>query len=175
MDEVDRSGKALGGAEVALPDKDDLLAAVFQTDVGVENDPLDSKDGGYVWYDVEGVDPQKLKPFDQVKDEVTKDWRVDAERNRLAKYTDGLVQSLKDGKSLEDLAKELNTQVLTTEPLKRSGIAVNVLPAAVAQAFALPQGGYAVGAKRRRGGAHRVPGGQDHAACSRSRSRPPKG
>ena len=143
VDEVDRSGKAPGGAEVTLPDKDDLLAAVFQTDVGVENDPLDSKEGGYIWYDVEGVNPQKLKPLDQVKDEVTKDWRADAERTRLAKYTDGLVQSLKDGKSLEDIAKELNTEVLTAAPLKRSGIAVNVLPAAVAQAFALPQGGYA--------------------------------
>jgi peptidyl-prolyl cis-trans isomerase D len=142
IDQVDRSGKAADGADVTLPDKPDLLTAAFNTDVGVENDPLDSKEGGFVWYDVEGVNPQQLKPFDQVKDAVATDWREDAERNRLAKYTDGLEQSLKDGKSLEDLAKELNTEVLPTEPLKRDGLTANVLPAAVAQAFALPQGGY---------------------------------
>ena len=142
IDQIDQLGKGPDGSDVTLPDKTELLAAVFGTDVGVDNDPLDSKDGGFVWYDVEGINPQQLMPFDEVKDEVVKHWREDAERNRLAKYTDGLVQGLQDGKSLEDLAKELNTEVLPTEPLKRSGMTVNVLPAAVEQAFALPQGGY---------------------------------
>jgi peptidyl-prolyl cis-trans isomerase D len=77
-----------------------------------------------------------------VKDEVKKDWSLEEQRTRLAKYTDDLVKQLHPGKTLEDLAKELNTQVLPTEPLKRSGLTVNVLPAAVTQAFALPQGGY---------------------------------
>jgi len=31
---------------------------------------------------------------------------------------------------------------VVTEPLKRNGLTVNVLPVAVTQAFALPQGGY---------------------------------
>ncbi len=142
VDQVDRAGKAPDGSDVTLPDKPDLLAAAFDTDVGVENDPLDNKDGGFVWYDVEGINPQQLKPFDQVKEEVIKDWREAAERDRLTKYTDSLAQSLQDGKSLEDIAKELGTEVVTTEPLKRGGLTVNVLPPAVAQAFALPQGGY---------------------------------
>jgi peptidyl-prolyl cis-trans isomerase D len=142
VDQVDRRGKGPDGADVPLAGKSDLLDAAFSTDVGVENDPLDNKDGGFVWYDLLGVAPQQLKPFEQVKDEVTKDWRQDTERDRLAKYTDGLVQNLKDGKTLEDLAKELNTEVTTSEPLKRAGMTVNVLPPAVAQAFTLPQGGY---------------------------------
>ena len=140
--QVDRQGKAPDGSDATLPDKIELLAAAFAAEVGVESDPLDSKDGGFTWYEVESINPQQLKPFDQVKDEVAKDWREDAERTRLAKYTDGLLQSLKDGKTLEDIANELNTEVLPTEPLKRSGLTANVLPSAVAQAFALPQGGY---------------------------------
>jgi peptidyl-prolyl cis-trans isomerase D len=40
------------------------------------------------------------------------------------------------------VAKELNVQVLTSEPLKRDGLTVYVLPTAVAQAFTLPQKGY---------------------------------
>ena len=143
FDQVDRKGQSPDGKALDLPEKTDLVNAIFATDAGVENDPLDAKDEGLIWYEVLGVTPQQLKPFDQVKDEVAKDWKLDEERTRLAKYTDELVKQLSSGsKTLDDIAKELNTQVLPTEPLKRSGLTVNVLPAAVAQAFSLPQGGY---------------------------------
>lgn len=143
FDQVDRKGQSPDGKALDLPEKTDLLNAIFATDAGVENDPLDAKDEGLIWYEVLGVTPQQLKRFDQVKDEVVKDWKLDEERTRLAKYTDELVKQLSSGsKTLDDIAKELNTQVLPTEPLKRSGLTVNVLPAAVAQAFSLPQGGY---------------------------------
>lgn len=142
FDQVDRKGQGPDGKALELPQKTDLLNAIFATDSGVENDPIDAKDEGLIWYEVLGVTPQQLKPFDQVKDEVGKDWRLDEERTRLAKYSDDLVKQLAAGKTLDELAKELNTEVLPSEPLKRSGLTVNVLPAAVTQAFTLPQGGY---------------------------------
>ncbi|MGB6906285.1 MAG: peptidyl-prolyl cis-trans isomerase [Methyloceanibacter sp.] len=142
FDQVDRKGQGPDGKALELPQKTDLLNAIFATDSGVENDPIDAKDEGLIWYEVLGVTPQQLKPFDQVKDEVGKDWRLDEERTRLAKYTDDLVKQLAAGKTLDELAKELNTEVLPSEPLKRSGLTVNVLPVAVTQAFTLPQGGY---------------------------------
>jgi len=142
FDQVDRQGKTPDGKVVNLPQKTDLLNAVFATEVGVENDPLDAKDEGLIWYEVVGITPQQLKPFDQVRDEVKKDWSLDEQRTRLAKYTEDLVKQLSGGKTLEDLAKDMNTQVTSTEPLKRDGLTINVLPVAVTQAFALPQGGY---------------------------------
>ncbi|HEV3241884.1 MAG TPA: peptidyl-prolyl cis-trans isomerase, partial [Methyloceanibacter sp.] len=116
--QVDRQGKTPDGTVVNLPQKTDLLNAVFATEVGVENDPLDAKDEGLIWYEVLGITPQQLKPFDQVKDDVKKDWSLDEQRTRLVKYTDDLVKQLSAGKVLEDLAKDLNTQVTPTEPLK---------------------------------------------------------
>jgi peptidyl-prolyl cis-trans isomerase D len=142
FDQVDRQGKTPDRKVVDLPQKTDLLNAVFATEVGVENDPLDAKDEGLIWYEVVGITPQQLKPFDQVRDEVKKDWSLDEQRTRLAKYTKDLVKQLSGGKTLEDLAKDMNTQVTSTEPLKRDGLTINVLPVAVTQAFALPQGGY---------------------------------
>lgn len=142
VEQVDRQGHAPDGSNVTLPAQNDLLNGVFATDTGVENDPIEPKDVGIVWYEVLGVTPQQLKPFDQVKDDVTKAWRADEERTRLANYSQELVKSLRDGKTLEDIAKDLNVEVLTSEPLKRSGLTVNVMPAAVTQAFTLPEGGY---------------------------------
>ena len=142
IDQVDRQGKKPDGSTVTLPAQKDVLNAVFSTDVGVENDPIDAKDDGVIWYEVLGVIPEQLKPFDQVKDEATKDWKTQEVHTQLAKYTQDLVNSLSGGKSLEDVAKDLNQQVLTSDPLKRDSITVNVLPAAVAQAFSLPEKGY---------------------------------
>jgi peptidyl-prolyl cis-trans isomerase D len=142
FDQVDHQGKTPDGTVVDLPQKTDLMNAVFATEVGVENDPLDAKDEGLIWYEVLGITPQQIKPFDQVKDEAKKDWSLEEQRTRLAKYTDDLVKRLTAGKSLDDLAKDLNMQVTPTESLKRDGLTINVLPVAVTQAFALPQGGY---------------------------------
>lgn len=142
IDQVDRQGRKPDGSTVTLPAQKEVLNAAFATDTGVENDPIDAKDEGVIWYEVLGVVPEQLKPFDQVKDEVTKDWRTDELRSRLAKYAQDLVNSLSGGKTLEDVAKELNVEVLTSDPLKRDSITINVLPAAVAQAFTLPEKGY---------------------------------
>jgi peptidyl-prolyl cis-trans isomerase D len=143
VEQVDHQGHAPDGSNVTAPAQNDLLTAAFATDTGVENDPIEPKDVGIVWYEVLGVTPQQLKPFDQVKDDVMKAWRADEERTRLANYSQELVKLLHDGsKTLEDIAKDLNVEVLTSEPLKRSGLTVNVMPAAVTQAFTLPEGGY---------------------------------
>ena len=146
VEAVDRKGQAPDGSAVTLPAQTELLEAAFVTDTGVENDPIEPKDAGMIWYEVLGETPEQLKPFDQVKDDVIKGWRQDEERNRLAKHAQELVTSLSGGKTLDDLAKELNTEILTTEPLKRGGLAVNIMPAAMTQAFLLPKGGHGTAA-----------------------------
>jgi peptidyl-prolyl cis-trans isomerase D len=142
VEQVDRDGRKPDGSAVTLPAQKELLTAAFATDTGVENDPIDAKDEGVIWYEVLGVVPEQLKPFDQVKDEVAQDWRAEEVRTKVAAYAQEVVNSLNNGKTLEDVAKELNVQVLTSEPLKRDGLTVYVLPTAVAQAFTLPQKGY---------------------------------
>lgn len=143
IDQVDREGRKPDGSSVTLPAQKELLIGVFATDAGIENDPIDARDEGVIWYEVLGVTPQQLQPFDQVREQVEKDWRADATRNQVAKFTQGLVTQLSSGsKTLDDVATELNTEVLPTTPLKREDITVNVLPPAVAQAFTLPKGGF---------------------------------
>jgi peptidyl-prolyl cis-trans isomerase D len=145
VDQINREGRKPDGTLVTLPQQTELLTAVFATDAGVENDPIDAQDNGVVWYEVLGVEPEQLKPFDKVKDDVAKDWRADEARAKGAKHAQELVSSLNAGKTLEDIAKDLNVEVLTSDPLKRKSITVNVLPASVEQAFALPEKGYGSG------------------------------
>jgi peptidyl-prolyl cis-trans isomerase D len=143
VDQVDREGRKPDGSTVKLPAQKDLLNAAFATDVGVENDPLDARDEGVIWYEVLGVTPSQLKPFDQVRADVEKDWRTEETRKKVAAYTQDLVSHLSSGsKTLEDVAKDLNTNVVPTTPLRRGDVTVNVLQPAVEQAFALSKGGF---------------------------------
>ena len=142
IDQVDRQGRKPDGSTVTLPAQQTVLDAAFSSDSGVENDPIDAKDEGVIWYDVLGVVPQQVKPFDQVKEDVARAWRTDEVRTQLAKFTQDLVNTLSGGKTLDDVAKELNVEVMSSDPLKRNDIGVNVLKPAVAQAFTLPQGGF---------------------------------
>ena len=143
VDQVDRTGSKPDGTQLEAPAQKELLNGIFVTDAGIENDPIDARDEGVVWYEVLGVTPEALKPFDEVRSEVEKGWRGEATRNQVKTYTQKLISELNSGsKTLEDIATDLGQEVLPTSALKRDDITVNVLPPAVQQAFTLPKGGY---------------------------------
>ena len=60
----DRSGKPIAD----LPAGPDLVKAAFASDIGVDNDTVATRDGGYVWYEVNGIEPARQKTFEEVKD-----------------------------------------------------------------------------------------------------------
>src|SRR5271154_2887578 len=62
---VDAAGREPKGAEVNLPDKPELLRAAFASDVGLDESPLNTKDGGYIWYEIAKVDPAHDLTFEE--------------------------------------------------------------------------------------------------------------
>ena len=125
VDQINREGRKPDGTLVTLPQQTELLTAVFATDAGVENDPIDAQDNGVVWYEVLGVEPEQLKPFDKVKDEAAKDWRsTSASQGGETCPRPG--QQPERRQTLEDIAKDLNVEILTSDLLKRKSITVNV-------------------------------------------------
>ena len=118
---VDRSGRGPDGNPVtALPEGADILTGAFSTDVGVENDPVQSG-GGFVWYEVAGITPARDRTLDEVKDKVVARWREDQVGTRLKAKADDMVEQIKGGKSLEDAAAGQNLKVETAKAIKRSG------------------------------------------------------
>ncbi|MCX7899745.1 MAG: peptidylprolyl isomerase, partial [Methylocystis sp.] len=65
---VDDAGLDKSGKPVDVPSGADLLKAAFASDVGVDNDTVATRDGGYVWFEVNGVEKARQKTFDEVKD-----------------------------------------------------------------------------------------------------------
>jgi peptidyl-prolyl cis-trans isomerase D len=120
FDAVDRSGRGPDGKLVAgLPGKPDAVAAAFASDVGVDNDPLQLPDGGYLWYDVTGITPARDRTLAEVKDKVEARWRDDEIAKRLKAKADEMVGKLKAGTALDQLATESGLKVVTATELQR--------------------------------------------------------
>src|SRR6266403_2790843 len=116
--ELDRSGRDPAGAPVKLPDAQRLLPAAFTTDIGVERDPLQFEDG-YIWYDVVGNSPSRERSLDEVKDQVEARWREQEIATRLDAKATEMLDKLKAGGTLAEIAAANHVKVETLTGLKR--------------------------------------------------------
>ncbi len=140
---VDARGRGKDGKPVEkLPQSPPLLKLAFESDVGVENDPVPSPDNGYWWLDVTGVTPEKLRPIDTVRDEILRSWTIEKRSKKLLARAQALIKRLEDGESLADVAKSENLKVVKTPPLKRSSNNKVFSTALIRALFSKPEGAY---------------------------------
>jgi len=135
---LDPDGKRVGG----LPAGVDVLNAVFGSDVGVDNEALQLPGNGYLWYDVTGVKPSRDRSLDEVRAKVEERWRDAEVARRLQAKANELVDKLKSGTPLADVAAAESLSVQTTFGLKRAGNRSSPLSAsAILAVFATPKDG----------------------------------
>ena len=87
----------------------------FESDVGVENDPVETPEDGFVWVDVTAVTPETLKPFDEVEAKAEEAWLAGKLRETQLKDAQAALAKVKAGTTLEALAGEYS-QTLTPVP-----------------------------------------------------------
>jgi peptidyl-prolyl cis-trans isomerase D len=135
VDAVDRSGRLPSGQLVAnIPRGLDVVSQAFNSDVGVDNDPI-SFNGGYVWYDVLGITPSRERSLDEVKDQVETRWREDQISSRLRTKATEMVQKLEQGGKLADEAAASGLKVETASGFRRDASLPGVPAAAITAAF----------------------------------------
>ncbi|KXF77354.1 peptidylprolyl isomerase [Paramesorhizobium deserti] len=141
VDAVDSSGNGPDGKPVAdIPDQARLLPAAFQTDPGLDNDPLPIGTNGYLWYQVDGVTPARDRTLDEVKDKVVEQWKAEEAQKRLMAKAEELKKRLDDGTTLDALASELSLDKQTKRGITRSSTDTELSAQAVAQVFGGPDG-----------------------------------
>ncbi len=134
VDAVDRSGRAPDGKLVPdLPKVPDVVAAAFNSDVGVDNEALTLQEGGYVYYDVNGITPSRDRTLAEVKNKVEANWRADQTGKRLKAEADGMLAKLKAGKSIDAVGKDAGLTVQKATGLTR-GTKGGFTPAKLVQA-----------------------------------------
>lgn len=141
IDAVDRSGRLPNGQPASnIPRGLDVVSQAFNSDVGVDNDPIQFG-GGYVWYDVLAITPSRERSLDEVKDQVEAKWRDDQTASRLrAKATD-MVQKLEQGGKLADEAAQAGLSVETASGFKRDASQPGLPASVIAAAFRVTKDG----------------------------------
>ena len=141
IEAVDRSGRTPDGQPVTnIPRGLDVVSQAFNSDVGVDNDPIQFN-GGYVWYDVLGITPSRERNLDEVKDQVEARWREDQISTRLRAKATEIVQKLENGGKLADIAASLGVKVETAAGFRRDASLPDVPSAVIAAAFRTPKDG----------------------------------
>jgi peptidyl-prolyl cis-trans isomerase D len=140
VDGIDRQGR-VGKDTVELPGGPAFLSEVYQSDVGVENNPVQIDGGGYVWFDVTKVDQARERTFEEAKDDVLARWRAEEARKALDAKVDQALKDLRAGTlKLADLASRENVQVQTADKIDRRG--GDLGSSVAAQIFATAQGAF---------------------------------
>jgi peptidyl-prolyl cis-trans isomerase D len=120
IDAIDRSGRAPDGNPVELPAGADILSGMFASHVGVENDPVQAG-GGFVWFEVAAVTPARDRTMEDVKDRLAVRWREDEVAARLKAKAAEMIDKLKSGTPMSEVAAAGKLKVDTAKDLRRRG------------------------------------------------------
>lgn len=140
---TDRQGQTPEGKPaINSPDAQRIVAAGFNGQIGLEQDPIELADGGFAWVDVLSITPAADRPFDDVKDDVKALYEKNERARQIREFADKLVERLKAGETMEAIATAAGDgKVEITPPVTRSTTPQGISRSAVAQAFALPKSG----------------------------------
>lgn len=120
VDAIDRTGQTPDGTIVKdLPQSADLIKAVFDAEVGTENDGLPTAADGYLFYEVEGITPARDRTLDEVRQKVVADWTVAETTKRLSEKAEALEKQLNGGETLDAIASQLKLEKQTKRGVKR--------------------------------------------------------
>ncbi len=133
--DLDSRGNGIDGKTVsAFPASAGLLKAVFASDVGEENNPVNVGKGA-VWYDVLKITKSRTKSFDEVKKQITEKWIADEESKALDKKAGELVAELKKGAKVAAVAKSVSSKVINSKPVKRNAPTKELIAPVLKKAF----------------------------------------
>lgn len=140
---VDSTGKDNDEMNVGnIPAKEQLLKVVFQTEIGMPHKPLTISNENYVWYDVLNIIPERIRPFEEVKHKIYAQWDKEEKQRLLTENTNKLLQQLKDGETLENIAERFNVPIEKLTDLARYDDAAKIDTTLVSSVFETPYGEY---------------------------------
>ena len=140
IDAIDKTGHDPSGALVDMPDRDQVLRAAFASDIGVDNDIIQTRNGDQIWFEIASIDSAHQRDFTAVRSEVETAWRRDEAAKRLAAKADDLVKQVQSGSTMKQIATSAgNAELKHVGDVRRSG-GRSVPLGVVTQAFGMAVG-----------------------------------
>ncbi|MEJ1120726.1 SurA N-terminal domain-containing protein [Phyllobacterium sp. CCNWLW109] len=141
IDAVDQNGRSPDEKDVPnLPFDENQMAAIFQADVGFDNEPFSLGTNAYLWYDVDSVTPARERPLDEVKAKVIEHWKTAELEKQLNAKAEEVRKRVADGTSLDDIATEFKFTKETKRGITRESKDADLGEGGVDSVFDGPQG-----------------------------------
>lgn len=141
IDAIDRSGRdPKGDLVTGIPTNADFLGPVFASDIGVENEPVQTPDGGTIWFDVVSTTPSRERPLAEVQDRVSERWREDEIAARLKAKASELADKLKTS-TVAEVAAAAGLKAQNAKGLKRGAVSDAVPAKVINDVFSTPKDG----------------------------------
>ena len=119
IEAMDANGFDRAGQPVPLPQTDSLIAQSFESDVGLENDTINTAGGGYVWFEVTSIEDARDLSFEEAEQRVSQDWKDEQFDRLLRERAADLVAEMERGRSLRTLSIAQDLPLATTAPFTR--------------------------------------------------------
>ncbi|MDN5926275.1 MAG: SurA N-terminal domain-containing protein [Hyphomicrobiales bacterium] len=142
VDAIDREGRAPDGTVVkGLPESEQLIKDAFESDKGIENDPISTKNDGFVYYEIRDIKPAHDRTLEEVHAKALADWKTEEATSRLGAKATEMEKKAKAGTSLDEIATELKLEKETKRGVKRDSGDPDLGQNGVAAVFGVGQGG----------------------------------
>jgi peptidyl-prolyl cis-trans isomerase D len=142
VEQVSRAGQDPAGAVLRdIPETAELLRLAFETEVDVENPPVNIGSNGFVYYEVRAITPARDRTLDEVRDRVVADWTASQVATRLAERAAGIEKRVKDGATLDEIAAELGYEKQVKRGVRRGATDPDLGETGVAAVYGVTEGG----------------------------------
>lgn len=122
VDAVDAGGlDPAGNPAAGLPADVDVVTPAFESEAGLDPDPLPLGREGYLWYEVAETTPARDRTLDEVRADVVAAWKADEVEKRLRDRADALVERIEGGADIASAAIAEGLIVETTGRFTREG------------------------------------------------------
>ena len=117
---VNNDGSNFSNSNIDLTLRNSIIETIFDSDIGLEMDPLEDQNGNVVFIRVDNIDEERLLNFDNVQKEVRSDIINQRQKKELEdisfQYLDDINKNINN---LEQISDNLNVAILKRDNLSR--------------------------------------------------------
>ncbi len=117
---VNNNGSNFSNSNIDLTLRNSIIETIFDSDIGLEMDPLEDQNGNVIFIRIDNVDEERFLDFDSVQNEVRSDIINQRQKKELEDIS---LQYLNDinnnNNNLEQISDNLNVAILTRNNLSR--------------------------------------------------------
>lgn len=131
MDAVSQSGRDASGAALELPDPQNFLSILYDTDSGLDSLLIETAENGYFVLRTDSVTESEIPPLADVRSAVVDAWATEQRFDRTKPVAEAAKAMLEEGRTLESIAEAEGYDVASTGLLTREGAGNAPLPALI--------------------------------------------